>query len=122
HPLLRDPDGVFRGAALHRVRRRPAADRERQGAEIQAARTRRHGGNLGPRTSGRRGDAPLNREEAMPFYEKGQVRIYFEESGTGFPVLAIPGGGLNSTIGYIRDKAPFNPLTVLNDEFRVISM
>jgi pimeloyl-ACP methyl ester carboxylesterase len=58
----------------------------------------------------------------MPFYEKGQVRIYYEESGSGFPVLTIPGGGLNSTIGYIRDKAPFNPLTVLNDEFRVISM
>src|SRR5689334_2607205 len=58
----------------------------------------------------------------MPFYEKGQVRIYYEESGSGFPVLTIPGGGLNSTIGYIREKAPFNPLTVLNDEFRVISM
>src|SRR4051812_4101690 len=58
----------------------------------------------------------------MPFYEKGNVRIYYEEAGSGFPVLAIPGGGLNSSLGYIRDKAPFNPLTVLNDEFRVISM
>ena len=30
---------------------------------------------------------------AMPFYEKGNVRIYYEEAGSGFPLLVIPGGG-----------------------------
>jgi hypothetical protein len=32
----------------------------------------------------------------MPFYEKGAVRIHFEEAGSGFPLLLIAGGGLNS--------------------------
>ena len=30
----------------------------------------------------------------MPFYEKGDVRIRYEEAGSGFPLLVIPGGGL----------------------------
>src|SRR4029077_11318000 len=34
---------------------------------------------------------------AKSFYEKGPVRIHFEEAGSGFPLLLIPGGGLNST-------------------------
>jgi hypothetical protein len=34
----------------------------------------------------------------MPFYEKGDVRIHYEEVGSGFPLLVIPGGGLNSTV------------------------
>jgi hypothetical protein len=34
----------------------------------------------------------------MPLFEKGPVRIYFEEAGSGFPLLVIPGGGLNSTV------------------------
>ena len=36
----------------------------------------------------------------MPFYEKGDVRIRYEEAGNGFPVLLVPGGGLNSRISY----------------------
>ena len=32
----------------------------------------------------------------MPFYEKGDVRIRYEETGSGFPLLVTPGGGLNS--------------------------
>ena len=35
---------------------------------------------------------------AMSFYEKGPVRIRYEEAGSGFPLLIIPGGGLNSTL------------------------
>jgi hypothetical protein len=34
----------------------------------------------------------------MDGYEKGDVRIRFEEAGSGFPLLLIAGGGLNSTI------------------------
>ena len=34
----------------------------------------------------------------MPFYEKGNVRIRYEEVGRGFPLLVTPGGGLNSRI------------------------
>ena len=32
----------------------------------------------------------------MPFYEKGDVRIHYEEVGSGFPLMVMPGGGLNS--------------------------
>ena len=27
----------------------------------------------------------------MPFYERGPVRIHYEEVGSGFPLLLIPG-------------------------------
>jgi pimeloyl-ACP methyl ester carboxylesterase len=58
----------------------------------------------------------------MPFYEKGDVRIHYEEAGSGFPLLVIPGGGLNSTIaGLATQSHPFNPFDEFKDEFRVIS-
>ena len=34
----------------------------------------------------------------MPFYERGDVRIRYEEAGSGFPLLVTPGGGLNSRV------------------------
>ena len=34
----------------------------------------------------------------MSFYTKGDVRIHYEEAGSGFPLLVTPGGGLNSLI------------------------
>ncbi len=58
----------------------------------------------------------------MPFYERGAVRIHYEEKGTGFPILVIPGGGLNSTLGFLTGSAPFNPMVELSNEYRVISM
>ena len=41
----------------------------------------------------------------MSFYEKGAVRIHYEEAGSGFPLLIIPGGGLNSTIAGLRGSS-----------------
>ena len=38
----------------------------------------------------------------MRFYEKGGVRIHYEETGSGFPLLLIAGGGLNATISWMR--------------------
>ena len=35
---------------------------------------------------------------AFSFYEKGNVRIRYQETGSGFPLLCTPGGGLNSRI------------------------
>jgi pimeloyl-ACP methyl ester carboxylesterase len=58
----------------------------------------------------------------MPTYERGEVRIHYEESGSGFPLLLIAGGGLNSRIAYFADKAPFNPMTELGGEYRCIAM
>src|SRR6187431_1631145 len=56
----------------------------------------------------------------MPFYEKGDVRIHYEEAGSGFPLLVIPGGGLNSTIEGLRTH-PFNPLVEFSNGYRVIA-
>jgi pimeloyl-ACP methyl ester carboxylesterase len=56
----------------------------------------------------------------MPFYEKGNVRIYYEEVGSGFPLMVIPGGGLNSTAAGLSNH-PFNPMEEFKGEFRVIA-
>ena len=58
----------------------------------------------------------------MPFYEKGPVRIRYEEAGSGTPLLVIPGGGLNATIGYLSNGAPFDPMRDLADEHRCIAL
>jgi pimeloyl-ACP methyl ester carboxylesterase len=56
----------------------------------------------------------------MPFYERGNVRIHYEEAGSGFPLLVIPGGGLNSTVAGLKTH-PFNPLDEFKGEYRVIA-
>ena len=56
----------------------------------------------------------------MPFYERGDVRIYYQEVGSGFPLLVIPGGGLNSTVAGLANH-PFNPMDEFKDEYRVIA-
>ena len=55
----------------------------------------------------------------MPFYERGATRIYYEESGSGFPLLIIPGGGLNSCLSSLR--SPFNPMETYKNDFRCIA-
>jgi pimeloyl-ACP methyl ester carboxylesterase len=56
----------------------------------------------------------------MPFYEKGDVRIHYQEVGSGFPLLVIPGGGLNSTVAGLANH-PFNPMAEFKGEYRVIA-
>src|SRR5258708_22040664 len=46
---------------------------------------------------------------AMSFYEKGPVRIHYEEAGSGFPLLLIAGGGLNSTISGLTSGGALYP-------------
>ena len=58
----------------------------------------------------------------MPIYENSPVRIHNQEAGTGFPLLVIPGGGLNATIDYLSERVPFNPMDVLSDEYHCITM
>jgi pimeloyl-ACP methyl ester carboxylesterase len=55
------------------------------------------------------------------FYEKGAVRIHFEEAGSGFPLLLIAGGGLNSTISGLTRGGPFNPFEEFKGEYRLIA-
>jgi pimeloyl-ACP methyl ester carboxylesterase len=57
----------------------------------------------------------------MPFYQKGNVRIRYEETGSGFPLLVTPGGGLNSRVG-MWPTAVFNAMEILKTDFRCITM
>jgi pimeloyl-ACP methyl ester carboxylesterase len=57
----------------------------------------------------------------MSFYEKGPVRIRYEEAGSGFPLLLIPGGGLNSTISVLTSNSPFNPMEEFKAEYRCVA-
>ena len=58
----------------------------------------------------------------MGTYEKGAVRIHFEEAGSGFPLLLIAGGGLNSDIARITGAyPPFNAIEEFKDEYRCIA-
>ena len=56
---------------------------------------------------------------AVSFYEKGPVRIHYEEAGAGFPLLLIAGGGLNSTIAGLTN--PFNAIEEFKGEYRCIA-
>src|SRR2546428_10721523 len=56
----------------------------------------------------------------MPFYERGPVRIHYEEVGSGFPLLLIPGGGLNSALSSWQTASPFTPMERYKDDFRCI--
>jgi pimeloyl-ACP methyl ester carboxylesterase len=59
----------------------------------------------------------------MPSFEYGDVSIYYEEFGEGFPVLTFAPGGLLSTIDFwSRPASPVNPTTTFSSEFRVIAM
>src|SRR6202043_1650270 len=55
------------------------------------------------------------------FYEKGPVRIYYEEAGSGFPLLLLPGGGLNSTIAGLKGGNPFPAIDEFKGEYRCIT-
>src|SRR5438874_10907635 len=57
----------------------------------------------------------------MEFYEKGAVRIHFEEAGGGFPLLLIAGGGLSPTIANLTPNSAFNPMEEFKAEYRCIA-
>jgi pimeloyl-ACP methyl ester carboxylesterase len=61
-------------------------------------------------------------EVTMGVFEKGAVRIHFEEAGSGFPLLLIAGGGLNSTIsGLTGSYPPFDAIEEFKAEYRCIA-
>jgi pimeloyl-ACP methyl ester carboxylesterase len=63
------------------------------------------------------------KEAAMSFYEKGPVRIHFEDTGSGFPLLLISGGGLNSAISAFSNypSMPFNAIEEFKGEYRCVA-
>src|SRR5262252_4141060 len=58
---------------------------------------------------------------AFRFYEKGNIRIRYQEVGNGFPFLVTPGGGLNSKISNWQN-AVINAMEEFKNDFRCITM
>ena len=58
---------------------------------------------------------------SFKFYENAGVRIRYQEVGSGFPLLATPGGGLNSRISNWQ-TAVINVMELFEDDFRCITM
>ena len=57
----------------------------------------------------------------MPVFEQGEVSLYYEEQGNGFPLLLIAPGGMRSTIDFWQ-RTPWNPIEQLAGSYRVIAM
>lgn len=57
----------------------------------------------------------------MPNVERDGASIYYEETGSGFPLLLLAPGGLNSAIDFWA-RQPLDPAAAFADEFRVITM
>ncbi len=57
----------------------------------------------------------------MPHFDNGPVRIRYEEAGSGFPILVMPGGGLNSRVSNWQ-TAVYNFFDGLKNDYRVITM
>src|ERR1700722_8432997 len=55
----------------------------------------------------------------MSFYEKGPVRIRYEEHGSGFPLLLIAGGGLSSVISGLKN--PFDAIGEFKGQYRCVA-
>jgi len=53
------------------------------------------------------------------FFQKGAVKLRYQVAGTGFPLLIIPGGGLNSALSGLKN--PFDTFGELQGEYRCIS-
>jgi len=56
------------------------------------------------------------------FLEKGGVRIHYRETGSGYPLLVIPGGGLSGDMTSLTAaSSPFNPMEEFKNEYRCIT-
>ncbi len=57
----------------------------------------------------------------MPIFARGDIKLYYEEQGKGFPLLLIAPGGMRSAVSF-WDKTPWNPIVQLAPYYRVIAM
>jgi len=58
----------------------------------------------------------------MPFVTRGEAKIYYEEFGSGYPILLFAPGSLNSTISVWHNSAAFDATAELSSEYRVVAM
>jgi pimeloyl-ACP methyl ester carboxylesterase len=57
----------------------------------------------------------------MPSFTRGETSIYYEEHGSGPPLLVFAPGGMLSRIELLS-RSPYHPVSALADAFRVITM
>lgn len=57
----------------------------------------------------------------MPFVHSGSARLHYEVAGDGFAVLLIAPGGMQSA-NAAWHRMPWDPITALADDYRVIGM
>ena len=57
----------------------------------------------------------------MPYLQRGDASLYYEEYGAGYPVLVLAPGSLNSTIEAWH-RSRWDPTRELASEYRVIAM
>jgi len=57
----------------------------------------------------------------MPTFKRDDVSIYYEEYGTGYPILLFAPGGMRSSIEFWANS-PFDPTKELAANFRVVAM
>jgi len=57
----------------------------------------------------------------VPYYQRGDAKIYYEQRGSGYPLLIIAPGGMNSTIEF-WGRTQFNPVEIFPADFTVVAM
>lgn len=57
----------------------------------------------------------------MPTFERDGVSLYYEEFGSGYPILLFAPGGMRSAIEFWH-RSPFDPTKEFATDFRVIAM
>ena len=57
----------------------------------------------------------------MPIFERDDTKLYYEEHGTGFPVLLIAPGGMRSAVSF-WEQVTWNAIEQLAPHYRVIAM
>ena len=57
----------------------------------------------------------------MSRFEYDSASMYFEHHGSGFPLLLIAPGAMNSTVE-MWSNATVNPLVLYQDRFRMVAM
>ncbi|MXY55112.1 MAG: alpha/beta hydrolase [Gammaproteobacteria bacterium] len=57
----------------------------------------------------------------MAFFERGEVNLYYEIHGEGYPVLLFAPGGMRSAVSFWRGSE-WDPIEALSPHFQVIAM
>jgi pimeloyl-ACP methyl ester carboxylesterase len=63
----------------------------------------------------------LIKEGNVALFAYGETTIYYDERGSGFPLLLIAPGAMNSAIG-LWSTATINPLELYSEDFRLVAM